>query len=120
MRIVWLFIAFFVLGFNSKNPAAKDFWLGHWENASGYWIKIEGDATGKYAVYRSGNERGKVQLFFMDLNENCNKFIYKERYEAGFGYIHQLEAIDESSVRDKWISMEDGTVRKEDVLYRKP
>ena len=98
---------------------SKDYWLGHWEDKTGYWIDIQFDGMGMYEISRSGNKRGDVQLFFIELAENCNKFVYKERYPTGQGYIHSLEPINATAMREKWVSMADGSLWKIDTLYKK-
>jgi hypothetical protein len=86
-------------------------WVGHWEDANGYWIVIN-DIGKPFDIVQSGQPRSKVHSISVSSNFIVLKF------KEGDQWLHTLTLKNKYEASYEWLDLEKGTVWQTRPIYK--
>jgi hypothetical protein len=90
---------------------SSETWVGHWENAYGYWIVIN-DVGRPFDVVQSGEQRAKVHDVWVSPDLRILKF------KEGDQWQHTLTLKNKYEAEYEWFDLRKGTVWGTRPMYR--
>ncbi len=94
----------------APTPFARDTWVGHWENDTGFWLVI--NDTLNFEIVRSGDNNPKMSKIVISDDFRSLAFTEGDRWR------HELTLNNKYEATHVWRNLSDGSVWQTEAIHK--